>query len=230
MSSTAVACEWPGYILEDFSFTDYRPGSRILDVGFGSGQQMRALRARGCRAFGIEYSDALARQAASSFPVCRAAAEHLPVATASLDGLLCKVVIPYTDEAQAIAEMGRVLRPGGVARVSYHGIGYSLYYLLNDRNWKRRLYGLRTIVNTWLYRATGRRLPGFWGDTIYQSSGRLRRYYAQAGLTLIEEPVAARFAGGPVFIYHTVRKRAGDAPASYGGEGTWRHPTATPRS
>ena len=211
-SASAVSpasCEWSGYIADDFSFIDFAPGSRVVDVGFGTGEQMRNLRARGCRMFGIEYSGALAargRQAA--LDVCRAAAEQLPFRSESVDGLICKVVVPYTDESQAVAEFARVLRPGGVARISYHGLGYSLRYLLTDPNWKRRVYGLRTIVNTALYRVAGRRLPGFWGDTIYQSSRRLQRYYAANGLTLREEHPAARFAGGPVFIYHVVEKTA----------------------
>jgi SAM-dependent methyltransferase len=210
-SASAVSpasCEWSGYIADDFSFIDFAPGSRVVDVGFGAGEQMRKLLARGCRTFGVEYSGALAaggRQAA--LDVCRAAAEQLPFRSESVDGLICKVVVPYTDESQAVAEFARVLRPGGVARLSYHGLGYSLRYVLTDPNWKRRVYGLRTIVNTALYSVAGRRLPGFWGDTIYQSSRRLRRYYAANGLTLREEHPAARFAGGPVFIYHVVKKK-----------------------
>ncbi len=207
-----MASEWTGFIAPDFSFTAYPPGARVLDVGFGGGEQMRQLAARGCRALGIEYDSGLAaRGGASGLAICRAAAERLPVRTASLDGLICKVVIPYTDEAGAVAEIARVLAPGGTARLSYHGLGYSLRYLLADRNWKRRVYGLRTIANTLVYRVTGRRLPGFWGDTIYQATRRLRRYYAAAGLTLVEAHPAATFAGAPVFIYHVVRK--GPAPA-----------------
>lgn len=206
-SAVSTLCEWPGYVAGDFSFSEFPPGSRVLDVGFGYGEQMRKLAAGGCRTFGIEYSSPLAargRQAA--LDVCRATAERLPIRTGSLDGLICKVVVPYTDEARAIAEFARVLRPGGVARVSYHGLGYSLRYLLTDPDWKRRVYGLRTIVNTAVYRLSGRRLPGFWGDTIYQSRRRLRRYYAAAGLTLRQEYPAATFAGGPVFIYHVIEK------------------------
>jgi SAM-dependent methyltransferase len=205
--SQKLACEWPGYISTDFSFTDYQAGARVLDVGFGGGEQMRRLQARGCRAFGIEYDPPLAsRGGASGLAVCRAAAEQLPIRSGSLDGLICKVVIPYTDEARAVAEIARVLRAGGTARLSYHGLGYSLRYLLGDPDWKRRVYGLRTIVNTLVYRTTGRRLPGFWGDTVYQGSRRLQRYYATAGLTLVSEQRAATFAGAPVFIYHVVRK------------------------
>lgn len=208
-ASTTTTCEWSGYLSGDFPFADFAPGSRVLDVGFGTGEQMRRLRARGCRAIGLEYDGGLARRGgAAGLAVCRAAAERLPIRSGSLDGLICKVVIPYTDEAGAIAEFARVLRPGGVARISYHGLGYSLYYLLTERDWKRRVYGLRTIVNTTLYRLTRRRLPGFWGDTIYQSPSRLQAYYRAAGLALVQAHPSPTFAGAPVFIYHVVEKVA----------------------
>ena len=204
---SAATCDWVGHIDTGFEFTDYAPGSRVLDVGFGGGEQMRRLRAAGCHVFGVEYDGRLAARAgATGLAVCRAQAEHLPFADASLDGLVCKVVVPYTDEAKAVAEIGRVLRAGAIARVSYHGLGYSLRYVLTERNWKRRVYGARVIVNTGVYRLTGRRLPGFLGDTLYQSTARLLRYYRAAGLDLIEQRQPSRFAGAPVFIYHTLRK------------------------
>ena len=208
MTTTAAAGDWEGYLASGFVFADYPAGARVLDVGFGGGEQMKKLLALGCRPYGIEYDpDLAARGAANGLRVCRAKAEHLPVPSGALDGLVCKVVVPYTDEERAVAEIGRVLRPGGVARVSYHGLGYSLRYLLTERDWKRRVYGARVIANTWWYVLTGRRLPGFWGDTLYQSGARLRRYYERSGLDLIEDRPSARFAGAPVFIYHTLRRR-----------------------
>jgi SAM-dependent methyltransferase len=204
---TATTCEWAGYIAEDYDFLDFPMGARVLDLGFGEGTQLRALRSRGCAAVGIEYGERQAKRGvALGLPVCRAKAESLPIATRSLDGLICKVVIPYTNEARAVAEIARVLRPGGVARVSYHGAGYSLRYLFTDPSWKRRIYGLRTLLNTCVYRVTGLRLPGFVGDTLFQSSRRLRRYYRHVGLELVAEHPAATFGGAPVFIYHTLRK------------------------
>ena len=124
MSMIADA-EWTGYIAEDFTFADYPPGSRVLDLGFGGGQQVRRLLSAGCRAFGIEVDPELAVSGrAAGYAVSRAKAEEIPIRNASLDGLICKVVIPYTDEARAIGEIARVLRPGGTARLSFHGLGY----------------------------------------------------------------------------------------------------------
>lgn len=209
MTQTAVAaCEWANYLNDGFDFATFEAGSRVLDVGFGEGQQLRRLQARGCRGLGLEFDGELVSRARrAGMPVCRAQAEALPFPDGGFDGVVCKVVVPYTDEAQALAEIARVLRPGGTARISYHGLGYFLRYLFSDPNWKRRFYGVRTLANTWWYAATGRRLPGFLGDTLYQSSGRLAAYYAKNGLELIDSPPSARFLGAPVFIYHALRRR-----------------------
>jgi SAM-dependent methyltransferase len=206
-TTSAATCEWDGYIATDFRFASFPAGARVLDVGFGHGEQMKHVARDGGHAFGIEYDRTLAKEGrAAGLRVCRAAAERLPFASASFDGLVCKVVIPYTDEASAVSEIARVLRPHGIAHVSYHGLGYSLRYLLTDPNWKRRVYGARTIANTLVYRASGRRLPGFWGDTIYQSPPRLLSYYRRSGLELLGTHPSGRFGGAPVFIYHTLRR------------------------
>lgn len=200
-------CEWSGYIAEDFTFEDYAPGSRVLDVGFGTGHQMRHLHEAACQAFGVEHHAGLAASGrAAGLTVCRAKAEALPFRDAAFDGVVCKVVIPYTDEARAIAEIARVLRPDGVARVSFHGLGYSLCYLLQGSTWKRRVYAARVIVNTMIYALTGKRLPGFVGDTLYQGRRRLQRYYRRAGLHVTFEHPSPTFAGAPVFIYQTLRR------------------------
>ena len=205
--TTADVYEWADYVAEEFVFADFPPGSRVLDVGFGGAEQLRRLRRLGHRPVGIELdSDLAARGRRYGLAVCRAQAEYLPFATASMDGVVCKVVIPYTDDARAVAEIARVLRPGATARISYHGAGYFLRYLVADRNWKLRLYGLRTLLNTAVYACTGRRLQGFWGDTLFQSERRLRRYYAASGLELVDSCPAPRYGGAPVFIYHVLRR------------------------
>lgn len=201
------AGDWSAYIARDYVFTRFAPGARVLDIGFGMGWQMRSAEAAGARAFGVEYSAPLAgRAAAEGLRVCRGSSEQLPIASASVDGIICKVVILLTDEAKSIAEIARVMRPGAIAHVSYHGLGYSLRYLAEGPGWKRRLYAVRTIVNTAAYRLTGKRLPGFLGDTLFQSEGRLRTYYERVGLELVADHPSPRYAGQPVFIYHTLRR------------------------
>ncbi len=72
--------------------------------------------------------------------------------------------------------------------------------------WKLRFYGLRTIANTWLYAALGWRLPGFLGDTVYQTRRRLCRAYRRLGLRVIDDTPAPDFLGLPVFIYQKLER------------------------
>jgi SAM-dependent methyltransferase len=197
---------WSEYVARDYVFADFAPGSRVLDIGFGCGRQMQGVQRAGAHAFGVEYDHQLAvRAQAAGLAVCRASSEQLPIGTGAVDGVICKVVILLTDEARSVAEIGRVLRPGGVAHLVFHGVGYSMRYLVHG-GWRQRVYAARTILNTWVYRRTGRRLPGFWGDTLYQSTRRLHRYYRRAGLELTYVHPSPTYAAAPVFIYHTLRK------------------------
>jgi SAM-dependent methyltransferase len=198
---------WSAYLAHDFSFADFPPGSRVLDIGFGTAEQMRRATAGGCRAYGVEYHGELARGGhVNGFHVCRAKAEALPFRDGIFDGIICKVVIPYTDESAAIAEIARVLRPEGIAHLSGHGLGYSLRYLLTGTNWKLRVYAARVIVNTLIYAIRGRRLPGAVGDTLYQDRRRMRRAYRRVGLEVVRDHRSPTFLGAPVFIYHTIRR------------------------
>jgi ubiquinone/menaquinone biosynthesis C-methylase UbiE len=196
------------FVLRDFPYTEFPPGARILDVGLGKGEQTRALLQRGCRPVAVELDPEKARAArGQGFAVIIARAEQLPFVDGAFDGAIMKVVLPYTDEAIALIELGRILGRGATARLCYHGIGYSLN-MLREPNWKRRAYASRVIANTILYALTGRRLPGFLGGAIYQSRNRLRRHYRRAGLQLVEDRPAPRFLNCPVFIYHTLSKSA----------------------
>lgn len=198
---------WSPYLSPPPDIARYRRGAIVLDVGCGTGVQLTHLRDAGYRAIGLELATDAARACGRiGHPVVIARAESLPFRSGSCPGVLCKVVIPYTDERLAIEEIGRVLAPGGVAILYFHGLGYSLRYLLKPDIWKRCLYAARTIVNTAVFRLVGRRLPGFLGDTLFQSEARLRRYYRAAGLALESSIHSRRFLGRPVFIGHVVRK------------------------
>ena len=198
---------WSAYLSPPLDMTRYRPGGIVLDVGCGPGSQLSNLRQAGYRAIGLELATEPARACRTAgHRVIIARAESLPFRSDSCHGILCKVVLPYTDERRAIEEIGRVLAKGGVAVLYLHGLGYSLRYLLKPDIWKRTVYAARTIFNTLVYRLSGKRLPGFLGDTIFQSDRRLRRYYRAAGLTFEATIPSRRFLGQPVFIGHVVRK------------------------
>lgn len=198
---------WNGFFVDEFRFDDFPPRARVLDVGFGEGAQMKALAERGHSVSGVDFSGILVKAAKlRGLDVLQAPAEKLPYGDGSFDGVVCKVVLPYTDELKAIREWARALNSGGAVLASYHGAGYYLRYLLGDAHWKERIYGARSLINGWIYSLTRRRLPGFAGDTIYQSERRLALHYRDAGFEIVSRVHGRTFAGFPVFIYHRLRR------------------------
>jgi SAM-dependent methyltransferase len=184
-------------------FSNFAAGTRVLDVGCGTGEHLAELARGGCEVVGIEPNGQAAQALRDQgYQVRQGAAESLPVPDESFDAVVCSVVIPYTDERRAIAEWARVLVPGGQVRASYHGIAYPLRQMLLGPGLRRRVYGCRTIINSWVYRLTSRRLPGFWGDTLYQSMARLGRYYRDAALALVSEYIRPAVGLRDVFFHH----------------------------
>jgi SAM-dependent methyltransferase len=89
-------------------------GARVLDLGSGTGATLGALRSAGFRAVGTDYSRALATESAERAPTAVADAELLPFASASVDAVFCECVLStIPDKPRALAEIRRVLGPGG---------------------------------------------------------------------------------------------------------------------
>jgi SAM-dependent methyltransferase len=198
--------EWSGYILDNFRF-EFAAGSRILDIGCGEGTQISQLKDKGVGAYGIDVStETLQTCRKRNVDVVQGLGERLPFLTESFDGVICKVVLPYTDERATISEIGRVLRLGGTAYVVSHGAGYYLRYVLQPPKFLNRIYGVRTLLNTWLWILTGLRLPGFLGDSLYQSRRRLLGYYGATSLKLVREFPSQKYLDRPVFLYDQVKK------------------------
>lgn len=90
---------------------------RVLDVGTGDGQIARLLAGQGSAVVGIDPTAAqlaVARQRAGGPAYVRAGAAAVPVADASVDAVVACLVFEHVhDVDHAIAEVGRVLRPGG---------------------------------------------------------------------------------------------------------------------
>jgi SAM-dependent methyltransferase len=188
-------------------FCDFPPALRVLDVGCGNGEHLHELTARGCQATGLEPGgDCVAALQQQGLTVVQGSAERLPFPDESFNAIVCSVVIPYTDERRAIAEWSRVLKPRGEVRASYHGIGFALGYAIRGPGLRRRVYGVRMVANSWVYGLSGRRLPGFWGDSLCQSQARLARHYRDAGLELIAEFSTPGVGGWNEFLFHHLRK------------------------
>src|SRR5262249_7974459 len=200
--SWMLALNWQSFTLpQSFNFNS---DATVLDVGSGSGEQLSEASGRFKIALEPDFSS-LRNCKARGLPSLRGCAEQIPLSTDSVDGVICKVVLCLTKEDQAVKEISRVLKPHGRAYLIVNGSGYYLRYLLFSPNIKHRIYGLRALLNTWLWTLTGKSLPGFFGDTIYQSKLRLNQYFIAYNLTAVSIR-ASRFIAWPVFIYTEVIK------------------------
>jgi len=168
---------------------------------------MQELTRIGCRVVGTEIGTQLIDSGlAEGLDVRSGLAEDLPFENNSFDRVLCSVVLPYTDERRAVSEWARVIKPGGRVFASYHGVGYALRQIFRPKNIPMHVYGMRTLLNTYCYWATGRRLPGFLGDSLCQGKKQLGAYYRSSGLELERELVVDSFGNYPHFLCHQLRK------------------------
>jgi SAM-dependent methyltransferase len=87
----------------------------VLDLGCGRGYWMEHMAVRGMAAVGVEHDPARAVRAAPFGPVVCGDAARLPLADASVGLVWCLHVLHHLPQPdRVLAEVRRVLRPGGV--------------------------------------------------------------------------------------------------------------------
>ncbi|TQV82327.1 class I SAM-dependent methyltransferase [Denitrobaculum tricleocarpae] len=106
-------------MLERVAERSYR---QALDVGCGEGRFCRLLSAQGIETIGIDPTKTLIERARQRDPQGRykvASAEQIPFDTASVDLVVSYLtLIDITDFRAALAEMVRVLKPGGTLLIA----------------------------------------------------------------------------------------------------------------
>jgi ubiquinone/menaquinone biosynthesis C-methylase UbiE len=122
----------------------------VLEVGFGSGRNLPYYPADVTKVVGVDPSSTAAslartRVARATFPVeiLGLSAERIPVADASVDGVVTTFTLCTIPEPRlALAEMRRVLRPGGRLHFVEHGLAPDP----RVRRWQHRLNRLQRTV------------------------------------------------------------------------------------
>jgi ubiquinone/menaquinone biosynthesis C-methylase UbiE len=170
--------------------------ARVLDIGCGAGQELRPF-VRGARTLGIgiDVSAQVGRAGRDLFGTeapgsrvafIRAAAENLPFTASSFDLVICRLALPYTDNAQALSEMARVLTPDGALLLKFHHARYYTLELrdaLRTRRVKSAIHACRVLMAGCLYHLTGSQPRGrLSGYETFQTFWLLRRELRRRGL------------------------------------------------
>jgi SAM-dependent methyltransferase len=92
------------------------PGDRVLDLAAGTGKFTRLLVAAGADVVAVEPLASMREQLAAALPgvgVLEGTAESIPGTDASVDAVTVAQAFHWFRPAEALAEIARVLRPGG---------------------------------------------------------------------------------------------------------------------
>jgi SAM-dependent methyltransferase len=185
--------------------------SRVLDVGGGAGQELLPFAATALcigvdlsprvSCIGRELFDELTNDTQVAF--ARAAAEALPFQTNSFDAVICRLALPYTDNAKTLAEIARVLRPNGALLLKIHHARYYLrkfWTALFTRDFLSMVHASRVLLAGPLYHLTGKQVRiRLVSPETFQTKWLLRRELDRCGM-VISAQVADSNPDTPAFI------------------------------
>lgn len=183
---------------------------RIVDVGCGAGQTLIASRLPAdVTAIGIDCDPralSLGRMLHPRLALIRASGEALPLPSRFFDLALSRVALPYMRTGVALAEMARVLRPGGDLWIALHPASLvwdELKASVKRGRWRVALQRAYALANGAAVHLTGRELPVAYRGKhhSFQTEARIVRTLQSLGFENI------RIEKGRFFVVTATRKR-----------------------
>ena len=196
-------------------------GGVVADIGAGTGALTRSIEKRADDVIAIEPDGRMLGVLRSRLPgisAIRGVAEHLPIRSGRLDAVTISSAWHWMDPETTVAEIGRVLRPGGVLGVIWNGADRSVEWvteLLGTRDpspgdrvrWSRHrlelpsgapFEGIEGNVLHWSTEMTRAELVGLAGT--YSSMITMNPAQRERELDRVEAAASAITGGGKVGV------------------------------
>ena len=184
---------------------------RVLDIGCGAGQELLPF-VTSAFCVGVDSSSEVGLAGRELFAdagrrnkvtFAQAVAEDLPFRSASFDLIICRLALPYTDNARALAEMARVLTPDGVLLLKIHHARFYLHKFwdgLSTLNILSMVHAARVLVAGLVYQLSGKQVrTRFLSAETYQTERLLARELRRSGLE-IKQKMTSSTAATPLFL------------------------------
>lgn len=118
-----------------------------------------------------------------------ASGEAIPLRDASVDHVVCRGVVPLVRVERVLAEVSRILRPGGTVVFLMHSWEFYVRRLsLRPKHWKRTVSGLAILLLGAWFNLTGRQIQPQLGQhritQSFQTEFRICRLMRKHGLTV----------------------------------------------
>jgi ubiquinone/menaquinone biosynthesis C-methylase UbiE len=176
----------------------------VLDVGCGIGQTLAAAGfPAGARLVGVDVDAEAIDFGRRMFPALElhvSPAEELPFADETFDLIVSRVALPYTYVPRAVAEIYRVLKPGGRVWFLLHRASMDLREItkyFRERNIRAAVGKVYVLANGVLLHLFGVMCPRPWSGTYasFQTTGGFTRLMKRKGFTncVVETSPAGHF-------------------------------------
>ena len=164
--------------------------SRVLDIGCGAGQDMLPfIEKKQAFCVGIDVGEELGKVGSSlaektdfreNISFARSMGEDLPFADESFDVVLCRIAITLMNNQKAIAEVSRILRPGGVFLLKTHSPQFYLGMIkqrFSTLSARQLAYPIISLAGGTFQMITGRypSIDFLKGREVFQTRGTLER-------------------------------------------------------